>query len=304
MPALAHAPYAADYKPFSIGLKPLDLADWLLPDERLVADLADKDRLFAGKRDVVFAEEPVSEPAQREALALILDHVLARFPDRYRREGETIVVDGTRRVGLDTGEPALMTAARLVQEDLLIIQADDAGARLTAAALCFPSAWSLKDKFGQNLDGIHAAVPGYAGSMGERIKRIFGALKPDLPVWRWNWSIYPDAVKHHPESKERPRDWFGTGSDDAFIRVERQTLRRMPATGDALFAVKIEVDPFAAFLAHPDGPRMAAGLREQVLMLSEDQLRYKALHEHRDAIAARLAEIAATAAQSAEVVAG
>lgn len=296
MPAFAHAPYATAYKPFSIGLTPLDLKDWLLPDERLLTDLAEKDALLAEKRDIVFAEEPGTRASQQEVLDLVVAHLLAHFPDRYRRDGAAIVIDGTRRVALDADEAPFLIASRLMQEDLVLMGPSDTGYRLIAAALCFPSAWSLREKFGQNLDGIHAAVPGYADGMGTRMNRIFAALKTELPVWRWNWSIYPDPVLHHPESKARPRDWFGRRDDEAFIRIERQTLRRLPGTGDILFTIKVATDPIAEFRTHPEGARMAAGLREQVLMLSEDQLRYKALAEHRDAIAARLAEIAEEAA--------
>ena len=38
----------------------------------------------------------------------------------------------------------------------------------------------------------------------------------------------------------------------AFIRVERQTLRKLPVTGDILFTIRIHLDPMAA-LREPSG---------------------------------------------------
>jgi hypothetical protein len=292
MPAFAHTPYDGSKAPFTIGLSPLDPGRWIEPDERLVATLAEKAFQFENRRAVVFAEEPETRAAQAEVLAALTDHLPARFPDLYARTGADITVTG-RTVPLASEDPPLLTAARLVPEDLVLMRRGDDGWRIAAAALCFPSSWSLAEKFGLSLDGIHAHVPGYP-AMAARMTRIFDNLRVDIPVERLNWSIYPDADLHHPESKQLSRDWFERPDAEAFVRVERQTLRRMPASGDILFTIRVMVDPIAAFTAHPDGRRLAAGLRDQLLALDADQLAYKALTHHRGALAARLAEIAAS----------
>ena len=56
--------------------------------------------------------------------------------------------------------------------------------------VCFPSSWSLEEKFGLSLDAIHEPVPGYAGKMARRMNLIFDRLPEDQIVWRTNWSIY------------------------------------------------------------------------------------------------------------------
>lgn len=294
---LRHTPYDGSRKPFSVGLAPLDLYEWIEPDPRLAEALAQKDELIATRRDVVMREEAGTRQAQREALALIAAHVAERQPEVYRREGGRITIVPTGAViDLDDEtEAPLVTAARLVSDDLLMMRAGEGGYRLVAAVLCFPSAWSLTEKFGQSLDALHAAVPGYPDKLARVMNRIFENLKVGQPVWRVNWSIYPDDELHHPESKERPRDWFSEDdlAPEAFVRVERQTLRRLPASGDILFTVRIHVDPFDAFRRHPEGAQLAASLREQILGLDPAQLAYKALTEHRDAVAAALARIAA-----------
>lgn len=298
-PLLAHTPYDGSRKPFSVALAPLDLDAWIEPDPRLAATLAEKRRLLAARREIVAQLEPGTEDAQREALDLLADHLAATQPDTYRPDGRRVrVVPADATVDLDdTSEPPLVTAANLVSDDLLLMRAGPEGYRLVAGVLCFPSAWSLREKFGQSLDGLHAAVPGYPEKLARVMNRIFENLKVDQPVWRLNWSIYPDDELHHPESKERPRDWFTDGATDAsaFVRVERQTLRRLPASGDILFTVRIHVDPFDAFRRHPEGARLAASLREQILGLDPAQLAYKALTEHRDRVADALAKIAAGA---------
>ena len=100
-----HTPYDGSSKLFQIGLKPLDLADWIDPDDRLAAALAEKERLAAAHWDDVFAAEPGTEGAQAELLALLVAHLPARFPHIYRLADGAMEVAG-RRVPLDTG-PAL-----------------------------------------------------------------------------------------------------------------------------------------------------------------------------------------------------
>ncbi|MFK8250164.1 heme-dependent oxidative N-demethylase family protein [Ancylobacter terrae] len=298
MSELLHTPYDGTRKAFSVALAPLDLADWLEPDARLARDLAERRDLIASRRDVVLRERPDTRAAQREVLDLVVAHVTERFPQIYRREGQRLrILPAEVSVDLDeAGEAPFAIAGRLVQEDLLLMRKEAGAYHLVAGVLCFPSAWSLAEKFGQSLDGLHAVVPGYREKLATVMNRIFDNLKVEMPVWRLNWSIYPDDRRHHPESKEHPRDWFGDEGHldtQAFIRVERQTLRRLPLSGDILFTVRIHVDPFAAFRRHPEGARLAAGLRDQILALDADQLAYKALAAHRDAVAGALDRIAA-----------
>ncbi|MBS7545464.1 heme-dependent oxidative N-demethylase family protein [Ancylobacter oerskovii] len=305
----AHTPFDGSRKPFSIALAPLDLAEWIEPDPRLAARLAERAELMVGKRDVVLREEPGTRAAQREVLELLVAHLTERFPQDYRLDGRrlTVVPAGVTVDLDDDSEPPFALAGRILSDDLLLLTPGPQGYRLVAAVLCFPSAWSLAEKFGQSLDGLHAAVPGYPDKMARVMNRIFDNLKVEQPVWRVNWSIYPDDEMHHPESKERPRGWFDDPAHldaSAFVRVERQTLRRLPVSGDLLFTVRIHVDPFEAFRRHPQGRELAASLREQILGLDPAQLAYKALTDHRDAVAGALAAIAAVPAEQGAEASG
>ena len=131
--------------------------------------------------------------------------------------------------------------------------------------------------------------------MGDIIARIFDSLQPDQIVERFNWSIYGDNKLNHALSRAAPHEHFPDGAsvrERAHIRVERQTLRRMPASGDILFTIRIYPEPIAMFAGHPRGPALAAGLRAQLLGLNADQLAYKGLVAAREGLAAALAEIA------------
>lgn len=288
-----HTPYDGSSKLFEIGLKPLDLSEWIDADEHLAVYLSEKERLIATARGEVFAAEPGTEAAQAEVLELLAQHLPARFPDLYRRTGDTMeIVPAGRRVDLTAG-PALLTAARLVQEDLVLMGKGEAGWRLVAGAVCFPSSWRVGQKFGRPIEEIHAPVPGFGPGTrsNELITRMFDHLRPAQPVIRWNWSLYGNDVLPHPDLQPVPR--FGRDrAEHVFLRSERQTLRKLPKSGDILFTVRIIIDPLEALERHPDGAAIARRLIGQLDALSDAQLDYKGMTEERDRVIERLAEIA------------
>jgi hypothetical protein len=286
-------PYDGSSRLFQIGLKPLALADWIDVDEGLAAQLAEKRRIFAAHPAKTLMAEPGTEAAQAELLSLLVDHLPARFPDRYRREGHSMLVgpDGDK---LDLrATPPIHTAALLVQEDLVILRKRDAGWTLVAAALAFPSSWLLEEKFGRPMHAIHAPVPGFGEGTrpAQLIERMFDNMRPETPMIRWNWSLYGDDRLYHPDVAGPDTRRFGADMANIFLRVERQTLRRLPGTGDIVFTIRIHLDPLAALEAQPDAGRIATALAEQLLALDPAQLDYKGLTLERDQLVARLRRI-------------
>src|SRR5699024_2506515 len=119
-----------------------------------------------------------------------------------------------------------------------------------AGALCFPSSWLLREKFGRSLQDIHAPVPGFGrGARNEElIQRMFDYLKVEQPVQRLNWSLQARRELYYPLSdtqrdvraSSRPSKFADLAAvARGFVRVERQTLRKLPQTGDILFTIRI-----------------------------------------------------------------
>ena len=282
-----HTPFDGSSKPFTIGLKPLDPAEWIEVDDQLRAYLDEKDRVAQQAPDQVFAAEPGSFDAQREVLDMLAAHLPARFPDIYLPAGMAIdIAPAFRRVDLLSPLPPLLGAASLVQEDLVIMQKGDDSWRLTAASLSFPSSWHLREKFGKPLHEVHAPVPAFGKGTRNAglIERIFDNLRPEQPVIRWNWSIHDDDALFHPPAG-RPYD-FGRG---AFLRLERQTLRKLPRTGAILFTIRIHLNPLEIFANHP--PDLARQLAGQLAAMDAAQLAYKGLTEQRGHLLDRLARL-------------
>ncbi|MDN2580533.1 DUF3445 domain-containing protein [Aquibium sp. ELW1220] len=287
-----HTPYDGSATPFTIGLRQLDLATWLEVDRHYEAYLAQKHALVGRDRDAVFRAEPDTLAAQAEVFGLVRDHLIGGFPSIFpgTRQWEAALA-ALDRVGSED-HPPLLAASLLVQEDLVLMRRGADGWRLAAASLCFPSSWSLAEKFGRPLDEIHGPVPGFgAGSRpAELIARMFDNLRPDRPVERMNWSLQTDAELHKPMSSRqrdaraaaRPVRFGETPADHAFIRVERQTLRKLPVSGDVLFTIRIFVDPMAVLARHPQRATLARSFATQLAAMEADQLDYKGLSADHD----------------------
>ncbi|MGK6311942.1 heme-dependent oxidative N-demethylase family protein [Neorhizobium sp. DT-125] len=286
---LTYTPYDGSSKPFTIGLLQLDPARWIEPDGDLAYHLAEKRRLSAEHGDQVFRAEPGTEEAQREILDALVDYLPSHHPAIYRRAGDVMEMAGHRLDLSDGSLPPLFRAGLLVQDDLVVMRKGEKGWRLAAAFLAFPSSWSLTEKFGKVMDEVHAPVPDFEGGSRNAglINRMFDNLPPGRIVVRWNWSVnwgyklYRPASQPASETKDIP-------PEEAFIRVERQTLRKMPVSGDILFTIRIYLDPVTAIMGQPNARQLAASLADQLEALNAAQTDYKGLSAKRAELVALL----------------
>ena len=219
--AVRYAPYALSPPPKGPGLAPLASEDWIAPDERFAEQLAERRRLLDEVPGIVMAETPGSEPAQHELLGLVAaEGRVPEMPDRA----------------------PLAALALMAQDDFCILQPGESGEYvLSAGIVCFPSRWSLAEKIGRPLTAIHAPVPVYDADLAMRVGRIFERIRVETPLWRMNWTVHGSPVLHQPRA----------APDDGglYVRVERQTFRRLPETRAVVFGIRTYVDDVAVLTA-------------------------------------------------------
>jgi len=219
-----------------MGLRPLDLAQWIEIDVRRDDELALKSQLLAQRRDVVTATRPAGDVPSAELYREIQTWLATYAPS----------VGGGP--GGETDEHPVVAASRLVQEDLCVMVREDAW-RLAAASVCFPSRWSLSAKIGRTLDEIHEPIPGYATTLAGPTAAVFDRLRPDKPFWRLNWTVIDSPALHQPHA---PRELPPDDIDQWFFRVERQTIRRLPETGAVVFTIRNYVTAVAELRRQPE----------------------------------------------------
>lgn len=279
-----------DSRPFTIGMRPLHQAEWLVIDRNLADYLGKKAEILAISPDMVFAEQISSRAAQSEIAGAIRAHLSLTCPEIYQFSGARADIAGFGAI--DTSRnPPLLGAARLVQEDLLVLERQDTGWHLTAGALFFPSSWRLADKIGLRLDDIHLPVPGFGpgNQAAPMMERIFDHLPSGKLALRWNWGLHGDgALAQHPESGDALRFAEPHNPACVHLRHERQTLTRFPGTGAILFTVRLHVLSCAELCESAPGRAHAMSLAKQLASLDADQLAYKGLAKDRDALLAML----------------
>lgn len=240
----------------AMGLRPLDLAQWLEGGDDARAQIDRKRELFASRRAEVHAHIPGSAPACAELHDLVRDHLMRHDP--------TSLADAT------TDPDPLVAASLLVAEDLCVLERAEAGWTLTAATVCFPSRWRLADKIGTTLDAIHGPVPGYEEAIAAPTRSFFDRLSVEKPVWRLNWTLLDDPTLFQP-APGRP----ATAADplDLIFRVERQTLRRLPGTGAVVFTIRTYCTRAGVLAARV--PTFAADVLASLVSAPEASLAYK-----------------------------
>jgi hypothetical protein len=261
----------------TVGLRPLDPREWIDGDPGTDAQIRERACLL-DRRDDVLGTLAGSEDGQHELLARLAAHLPERFPARYRACAGGIEVAATgETVPLGAaGVAPIARAGRLVAEDLCLMREDARGCyRLVAAALCFPTRWRLADKLGRALTPIHAPVPGYAEGIAGAVDRVMRGLDPARPLWRQNWSLLDSPALYQPErvALVRPLEDADLGTR-LWLRSERQTLSRLPRTGDVVFTIGIRQCSLAALATVPGA---AARLLGQLRSLPATLKAYKGL---------------------------
>ncbi|KAG8626427.1 hypothetical protein KVT40_005372 [Elsinoe batatas] len=162
---------------------------------------------------------------------------------------------------------------------------------LLSFANCFPSGFRPRDKLGLPLAQIHAPVPGYAAKLERSMDRFFARIGKGEIVKRANWTVTTsgddifclkgnhftgdDGVGTHDPGREGKgeegkleteieRQKADVKVEDCRLRMERQTLHRLPETGALVFAFKTYIYPLDEVKGEPG---MAEAMAEAVLGL-------------------------------------
>ena len=250
---MRYFPFENDEYAMTMGTRALGTAELIEIDEHYREELGLKRALLAQDYAEYFRAGRETEDAQWEVVRLLLPQMARQYPEAF-----TLTIDDehwtwcnyileekiTFRFGDRDSLPyqPLDWLGRQMQEDLLLLEASE-GMPLVAGQLCFPNAWCLADKLGQSFLDIHGPVPFFAEKLERSTSLLLERLKVDRPVGRVNWSF-----KTMPRLNLLPRfDAEVRQADRAitaetmgmhcWLRVERQTLTRLPLGRAILFTI-------------------------------------------------------------------
>jgi hypothetical protein len=243
-----------------LGVRPLDLHDWIELGADVDEAIARKSTLSADHPDTVFAVLDGLEAESTEVAAALVAHLRTRWPDRYHD------------AHLDPALHPLDAAARLVPEDLVLLVERDGRLVFGGGSVCFPNRWDLRSKLGLSMADVHGPVDRLNDQLEAPIDAFFDRLTPQRSFWRLGWGILDTADWYTPvdgTAGPRPSD---PGPHELFLRVERETLRRFASTNCVLFTIRTYVTPITDVAADPD---VARRLADSLAALPDDVRRYK-----------------------------
>jgi dimethylamine monooxygenase subunit A len=277
-PEISHISFEPGPYRMAMGLYAVAEPEWFEIDTLYPAELAERRRLLAEQHDDVYGAAANSAPARAETLAMLLEHLTRVHPTWFERDGATLRNHLTGEQWDIAAHEPLELAGRLVQEDLCLIETSPDGPRLSAAVLCFPSRWRLHEKLGFPLAEVHGKVPGYGDRLARPVDRFMEHVRPGHIAARRNWSVMDDPALFQPAGKWRTAHDVTITEQNAgerlYLRVERQTLRRLPDTGAVLFGIRVHVYQLAKAIADA---ATAAALASAVRALPPEMAHYKSL---------------------------
>jgi len=240
-----------------LGLRARSEAEWL-PSNDLFGNRAAraeqiglKARLLAKHHQDVFSAMPNTNAAGDEVLTMVRQHLTTYHNDHEYDD---------RMAPVDAGLHPLDSAARMVPEDLLLLApfpesaADNTTAvkwHLVAASLCFPAHWVLAEKMGKPLAAIHDPVPHYDERLAGPVDRFFNKMTIGPISARMNWSLQIGTDLFTPHRAQRQSAAGDLDYHQLCLRLENQTLRKLPQTGFVLFTIRTHIEPVSRWKHTP-----------------------------------------------------
>jgi hypothetical protein len=295
-PETVHLPFEAGPFRMAMGLLACDPETLIELDDQYPEELKQRKNLLDSRKNDVLSVLPEGADAGFELLQRLATLLPTRFPGWFSRNGVMFhnhILNETWNLAEPALDP-LEIAGRLVQEDLCLLRPGPDGPVLVGAVLCFPSRWRLADKIGRPMGVIHTPVPFYGERLSRPVDRLMATLKPGRLVERYNWSVVDDPVLFQPGGHGRQAHnaaiTAANAGEQLFLRVERQTLSLLPASGTVLFSIRIHRYPLARIAARP---AVAAALHGAVQALPVEMAAYKSIPPFREALLGYLDDMAA-----------
>ena len=248
------------------------------------------------------------------ALAALSAHAAAEQPQAWSDDGQSCQAPGLgwalnaqarpQATGSDWPEigpllaglapewrrPALLALA--FAEDFAV--ADAASSSVPWLAVALPSSWAPQDKVGRSFAEIHAPVADnrLIVSAADQLLRLVTGQDDNSPRWeRFVWSVTPHRRLHAHPARVDPAGWpVGLEGDalaaQACWRTERQTFIPVPGAAQAVFTIRVEVQPLATVA---NTPERAQRLHDALASMTPAVLAYRGLTPVREALLGWLA---------------
>lgn len=273
----------------------MEIADWLETGPDHAVFMTAKRERLKGSPPLYYRSLSRSRAAQRELLNTAVSHLLSHHASSFAAEGCIITdrIDGSHHDLMSPMREPLEILGDMVEEDFVLFEKENGNEIIVAASNAYTSSGRIVSCVGRNMRYAHEPVPGLNEQLGARIDRVIGNVQVSRPVVRFNWFITPIASRLFPETSHQANveaarrvghvlsSDFTKAGDMLWLRAERQTFLRLPATGALAFGIHTYSDPLSRIA---DDQESLAALHRLLGEYSTERLVYAGMLETRDPV--------------------
>lgn len=286
-PPIKFRPYKPKFH-LTMAIQSVAPNDLILLDSSYQRRLAYRRHLLRSNPAETYGHQPHASSAVSEFYTYIFsEHLPTRFPRQFSKSPSGTLVQNhtstnTYPIIPQSAPNALRALGENLDEDFVFLLPSDDGDSWTVSAfvVCFPNGFSLGEKLGWKMGDMHAPVPEFRAKLGKSLERFLTKLPRGVEhgVQRVNWGIATSDELFTPHGThvyegEMLADDQAIHADECVLRVERQTLWKLPETGAVVFGIKTYITPLSEIKAE-EGE--AERLAQAIEGLGDDMGRYKA----------------------------
>lgn len=276
---------ARPYRPFrwpyhqTMSLTKLE-PDWWIELESTYKDcIAQRRELYAKHGSEVLQWLPGTELACKELMEMIIQFICARYPQYFTLSEDKLWLENKIlgiRANIRVKHPLLILLDHIPEDYAITLRDPETGYySFRAGVICSALGWNVGSKIGLKLHEIHQPVPDYP-KMQFSMDRYFSKMPTNKPIQRGSWGLEIDQPLYmppgDPHASYRDSQIEGLARSRLHLRVDWQTLRRMPLSGGIVFNFKALFTPIEELRDEPYVPSLVL----QVLRhAKEDIMKYK-----------------------------
>ncbi|KAK9419593.1 hypothetical protein SUNI508_07329 [Seiridium unicorne] len=258
-----------NFKPvyfITMGVRSADPSELITIDQNYLARIQTRQQTMQDHAGKVLGCLPSGAAAVQEIYTYLLtDYLPSRYPSMFVKD-EKKFLNLVTNVSLPLQPPsdpieALKLLGETVEDDMFLLQQEPEGHRSIAALCTSPSGFDPSEKLGKLLKDIHTPVPAY-DKIGPSMERYFSRVAVGKNAVRTNWSITAspallNLATNHVKDGDVVEEDIQVDISQARLRVELQTLSRLPKTRALLFSFKTYIYPLEDIKSEGLGSRLA-----------------------------------------------
>ncbi|CAG8950478.1 hypothetical protein HYFRA_00006974 [Hymenoscyphus fraxineus] len=268
---------ARPYRPFrwayhqTMSLTKMEPDWWLEIDNTYTSVIKKRQQLFRDHGNKVLDFLPGSELVCKELMEMCLRFYCARYPSYFSLSADKTTFHNAllkTKTDIKSMHP-LHVLLNNVPEDFAIVLRNETDGMyyMRAGVICSSLGWNVSTKIGLQLREIHAPIPDYKEKMQFSMDRYFSKMPTNAPIQRGSWGLevgtplfMPPGDPHETLRESQSQD---LKIEECNLRVDWQTLRRLPLSGGVVFNFTALFTPVQEFRDEPYIPALVLKILKQ-----------------------------------------